>query len=311
MTVTSGNAGCFFWSHDIGGFSDPETPKQAECFARWVQFGAVSPALRLHSCGEDTDRRPWLWGEPFCSSMRRSFELRSILFPYIYSSAHQSSSESVPLLRPLYIDLPDACEAYRHPGEYMLGDGLLAAPVARAGTGENFAVCSDVWLPEGVWYGWFDGRRYDGGKTYKITSDIYTFPLFVKAGYPLVTRPYDRSVSAPLTDAVIIVFPGAGDLDCCAELYEDDGISEPDGENCRITKIRCKKEGRRHALTLTPEAGGSFCDPESRNITLELRDVGRCCGDNVSYDEKSRTATVKFDGINASDTLEIELFEGR
>ena len=309
MTVTSGNAGCFFWSHDIGGFNDPETPKQAECFARWVQFGAVSPALRLHSCGEDTDRRPWLWGEPFCTSMKRSFELRSTLFPYIYSSAHQSSEESVPLLRPLYLDLPACDEAYRHPGEYMFGDGILAAPVAQSGEGEGFTVRSDVWLPKGEWYGWFDGRRYEGGRTHTVNSDINTFPLFVKAGFPLVTRQVCRRVCEPLRDVVIRVFSGAGGHDVCTELYEDDGVSEPDGENCRITMIRYKKEGICHTLTLTPATGGSFTGPDSRNLTFELFDVGRCKGENVSYDSSNRKSSVKIYGVSASDKLEIKLFE--
>ncbi len=306
MTVTSGNALCFFWSHDIGGFNDPETPKQAECFARWVQFGAVSPALRLHSCGEDTDRRPWLWGEPFCSSMRKSFELRSKLFPYIYSSAYQSSKESVPLLRPLYLDLPDADEAYRHPGEYMLGDGLLAAPAASRGEGENYVVRSEVWLPGGVWYGWFDGKRYEGGKTHTVTSDINTFPLFVKAGFPLVTRPYNKSVSAPLTDAVIKVFAGEEDQDVSAKLYEDDGVSELSPDNCRITKIRYRKAGRRHLLALSPDGSA---EPQTRNVTFELHGVGACRGENVSYDESTRTATATFENVPATAGFEIELIE--
>jgi len=309
MTVTAGNAGCFFWSHDIGGFNDPETPKQSECFARWVQFGAVSAALRLHSCGEDTDRRPWLWGEPFCASMKRSFELRSALFPYIYSSAHQSSVESVPLLRGLYIDLPDEDEAYLHPGEFMLGDGLLAAPVSSPGEGEEFSVRSEVWLPEGEWYGWFDGKCCEGGAAHTVTDGIDTFPLFVKAGFPLVTRPVCRSVSAPLTDIVIKVFSGGKDQDVSTELYEDDGISEPDGENCRITKIRYRKAGRRHTLTLTPQAGTDFSGPKIRNVAFELHDVGRCRGDNVSYDEASRTASIKYDAASTSEEFAIELFE--
>ena len=306
MTVTAGNSLCFFWSHDIGGFNDPENPKQAECFARWVQFGAVSPALRLHSCGEDTDRRPWLWGEPFCSSMRRSFELRSKLFPYIYSAAHQSSNESVPLLRALYIDLPGVEEAYRHPGEFMLGDGLLAAPVASRGEGEDFVVRSDVWLPEGVWYGLFDGRRYDGGRVHTVTNDSNSFPLFVKAGFPLVTRPYNKSVSAPLTDMTVVVYAGDCEYDLSTELYEDDGITEPDGDDSRVTKIRCRKDGRRHLLTLSPDGDA---EPHTRNIVFELHGVGICCGENVSYNEATRTATATFENVPASAELEIELIE--
>ena len=50
FTAASGNAGCFFWAHDLGGFWGERNP---EMFTRWVQFGAMSSSLRLHSCGEN------------------------------------------------------------------------------------------------------------------------------------------------------------------------------------------------------------------------------------------------------------------
>ena len=61
LTTTSGNAGCFFWAHDIGGFYDGLDP---ELYTRWTQFGLLSSSLRIHSVvGEKSDRRPWLWGK--------------------------------------------------------------------------------------------------------------------------------------------------------------------------------------------------------------------------------------------------------
>lgn len=61
LTTTSGNAGCFFWAHDIGGFYDGLDP---ELYTRWTQFGLLNSSLRIHSVvGEKSDRRPWLWGK--------------------------------------------------------------------------------------------------------------------------------------------------------------------------------------------------------------------------------------------------------
>ncbi|HUD71704.1 MAG TPA: TIM-barrel domain-containing protein, partial [Dongiaceae bacterium] len=45
-TAAAGNAGAFFWSHDIGGHRGGRDP---EMLTRWVQFGALSAALRLHA----------------------------------------------------------------------------------------------------------------------------------------------------------------------------------------------------------------------------------------------------------------------
>lgn len=56
LTTASGNAGCFFWAHDIGGFYDGLDP---ELYTRWTQFGLLNSSLRIHSVvGEKMDRRP-------------------------------------------------------------------------------------------------------------------------------------------------------------------------------------------------------------------------------------------------------------
>ena len=47
MTATASNVLYGWWSHDIGGHMGGAT--EPELYARWVQFGAVSPVLRLHS----------------------------------------------------------------------------------------------------------------------------------------------------------------------------------------------------------------------------------------------------------------------
>ena len=169
----------------------------------------------------------------------------------------------------------------------------------------------DVWLPEGVWYGVFDGKRYEGGLTHSASNDINSFPLFVKAGCPLTARPFSKSVREPLTDVVIEVFAD-GSVDFgCAELYEDDGISEPDAENCRITKISYRKSGRRHTLTLEPITGERFPGPSARCVGFRLHGVGICesVSGEVIYDVKSKTASVKLADVPASEKLKIELTE--
>lgn len=42
LTATSGNAGCYYWAHDIGGFYGGSGPEYPELYARWTQFGAMS-----------------------------------------------------------------------------------------------------------------------------------------------------------------------------------------------------------------------------------------------------------------------------
>lgn len=313
MTVSAGNAGCFWWAHDIGGFADYEG-HQSEVFSRWVQFGAVSAALRTHSCNAvkdvDCDRRPWKWEEPFCSAMRESYHLRSRLIPYIYSAAYQSQRDSLPLLRPLYYDMPECNEAYCHPATYKLGDGLFAAPVYKAGEGEDFKVESTFFLPEGQWYDYFTGKHFDSGLT-TVTNGINTFPLFVLAGYPLVEQPYQqRMTSAPLNDPIVKIYTGHGDISGCGELYEDDGVSRSDETNeFRLTKITYNKTGNVHTVAFAPEGAGYAGAVEKRKtLTLELYDtegLTEASIGEISYDGEKKITRIVIKDVPCDESFEI------
>lgn len=313
MTVTSGNAGCFYWTHDIGGFHDPEIPKQSEVYARWVQFGAFSPVLRIHCCGEDNDRRPWLWGEPWCSAIRNMFHLRSRLFPYIYSSAYQSSENCIPLLRPLYWEEPENEEAYKHPSTYKFGDAFLVSPIVEAGKGENYTVDSDVWLPEGVWYDWFSGKRYEGHNTITVTNGLYSFPLFIRAGIPVASRPYtDRMATAPLDNLEVLVYADKDVTEGASYLYEDDGLSEVDDKKCRITDIKYVRDGNRHTVTLTPSGKGYEGEPEKRTVVLKLFNVPssiHCDNAEIEYNKTNSLAIVTIEDVSVTAPVEFTLYE--
>ena len=77
--------------------------------------------------------------------------LRSALAPYTYSAAWQAHADSLPLLRPLYLEYPDQDEAYRNPQEYLYGDSFLAADAFPEGRGSRKTGRWTVWFPEGDW----------------------------------------------------------------------------------------------------------------------------------------------------------------
>ena len=61
FTATAANVCYGWWSHDIGGHFGATDP---ELYARWVQFGAVSPCLRLHATKDPlAERRPWAFSD--------------------------------------------------------------------------------------------------------------------------------------------------------------------------------------------------------------------------------------------------------
>lgn len=303
MTASAGNAGCFWWSHDIGGFEDPAPNGQAEVFARWVQFGAMSPALRVHMLGKvGLDRRPWTWPEPYASSMRKAYHLRSMLMPYIYSSAFISSRDSVPLLRPLYIDW-NTEEAYNHPEAYMFGEGLYTAPITVAGN-ENGTAEVEIWLPDAIWYDYFSGKKYEGG-THKLSCSIDVFPLFAKAGYPIVMQEYtNRMTKSPLTTPEIHVYVGANGE---SEFYEDDGETE----NCgyRLTKISYTECEAGYEITVTPEGSGFAGEVQTRDLKIVLHgamaDKSDCATHETELVSKYNTVEITVRNVNAGDKLTV------
>lgn len=273
MTAASGNSGCFFWTHDIGGHN---RGRNEESYTRWVQFGAMSAALRAHSTRDATmDRRPWTYPKWAEDSMRGSAHLRSMLFPYIYTSAAQSSRETVPMLRPMYFDDPTTEAAYHNAQEYLLGDNLLVAPIVSAGVGPGRVASQTAWFPKSSdWYDWFSGVRHAGGSDALIADDIDEFPLFVRGGVPIPMQPYTaRMASTPITTLVVRCYPGTRGT---STLYEDDGESTAYRSNAfAATPLTYSRIGGKVTVEIGAARGRFAGQPRQRAYVIQLASMGR------------------------------------
>ena len=282
LTTSSGNAGCFYWAHDIGGFYDG---LDKELYTRWTQFGLLNSSLRIHSVtGENMDRRPWLWGEREENAMRRVYHLRSELMPYIYSSVRECHEDMLPLNRGLYIEYPDDEESYKRPGQFMFGDLILGAPVAEAGEGADMTVEKEVYFPGGQdWYSLFNGRRYAGGSTQIVSTPLEESPVFVKGGWALPMQPYsERMASTPLEELRVRCYPGTPGCENVYTLYEDDGLTED------------YKRGRYAKTALTYRKDGDV---------TEVR-IGGCDGEYDGQPRK-RSYRVELPGVKTASRVEV------
>lgn len=288
LTATAGNMGCFFWSHDIGGHMGP---RNEETVTRWVQFGALSAALRLHSTrSKDLDKRPWKYSKWAEDAMQVAYHMRSELFPYIYSSVWQSHKDSIPLTRPMYIEYPEDPRAYVNAQQYMFGDAFIAAPIVTPGLGPNKLATQSVWFPEGVWYNWFTGEKYMGPKETFVTADINEIPLFVRGGVPIPLQPYtQRMTTTPLKELVIRVFPGEDGKTYTTTLYEDDGISQKYMNQFfpkyATTEISYTRNGNEITLTVSPTKGRYDGQSASRSYVVELAGLDEAT--NIQLNGKS------------------------
>lgn len=272
LTQTSGNAGCYYWAHDIGGFAGATQP---ELLARWSQFGAVSAALRTHAHrGPKADRRPWIWGDKATESMRTSYALRSQLMPYIYTSVRRTHDTMLPLTRCMAVDWPLDSMAYDRYGQYMLGELLLAAPITTAGSGPDFEAAKEVWFPATAeaWYDFFTDEAHAPAAVDTVVKPLATFPLFVRGGHVLPMQSFTQRPGSKQPEKLILrVYPGAEGSDNTFCLYDDDGLTRRylDGDYA-FTPLRYTQRGGKVTVTVGGARGTYDGQPARRAYAFEL-----------------------------------------
>jgi alpha-glucosidase len=207
-------AGMYYGACDIGGFHG--TPEK-EMLVRWFQAGVFFPIMRSHSDIGTTARFPFLWGDDGEAAMRKALDLRYQLLPYTYSLGHEAYNTGAPIMRPLVMEFPGDTTVADMTDEWLMGKGLLAAPVLNTGGKRN------VYLPGDTWYDYFNGDVIIGPKTISVDKQLDEIPVYVRAGTILPIGPVvqysEQTISASLE---IRIYPGKNGS---FKLVEDDGTS--------------------------------------------------------------------------------------
>jgi len=213
-----GLSGVPYAGPDIGGFSGAPSP---ELFLRWFQLASLLPFFRTHCAFYLPRREPWSFGPEVLEAVRSRLQARERLLPYLYTLAREASDTGCPLVRPMF------WEDFRDPvlrgveDQFLLGRGLLAAPVLREGARER-----EVTLPEGGWYETASGRFFRGPGKVRVEAGLDALPVFARAGAVVPERSGDRlclKVYMPEED-------GAGD----GVLYSDAGEGYGPGRTDRF-----------------------------------------------------------------------------
>lgn len=314
LTACSGQGGCYYWAHDIGGFRGDPNP---ELSVRWTQFGALSAALRVHSTKDKRlDRRPWISGDKETKAMRRMYHIRSEMMPYIYSCVWQTHNTMIPLNRSMFIDYGNQKESFDQPQEFTFGDLLLAAPITTPGEGPDKVAAQKVWFPDGeTWYDYFTHEKFDGGQTLQISKPLDEFPLYVRGGWILPMQPYTpRPASAPLNTLVMRVYPAGRDADNTFQLYEDDGISLDYQKGIYATTgLQYIQKGNKATVKVHPAKGSYPGQVTKRGYRLQLpladgQEKVRVNGKKVkpSYDESAKCYVIDIKPVSVSKPVVIE-----
>jgi alpha-glucosidase len=246
---------------DIGGFAGDAT---GELVARWTEFGIFQPFCRNHSEFNARHQEPWVFGEPYESVMRAMLQLRQRLIPYLYSVFEESHRTGAPILRPLLFEYPDDETTYTMEDEFLVGDSLLVAPIARPGLAYRH-----VYLPRGDWCHFWTGACVSGPAHVLAHAPLGQPAVYVRANAPLPLWPPTQYVGERAPDPLtLLVFPASGEG--TLDLYEDagDGYAHERGEYAR-TRIICRTAADEIMVDFAAVEG--TYRPARDTVVLELR----------------------------------------
>lgn len=292
FTATASNIGYGWWSHDIGGHM--QGYRDEELATRWIQFGTFSPINRLHSGGNKfTGKEPWKYNKISETSMKKFLKLRHELIPYIYTMNYRAHALDEPLMQPLYYNW-NVNEAYEMKNEYTFGSEMLVTPITSPCDDETKMGSVKSYLPDGIWYDFFNGLRYTGGRTVTMFRDIYEMPVLVKAGgiIPMANLQHINDIENP-ENIKIKVFAGA---DNTFELYEDDGTTKEYKNGAyAITKMTFKWAENAEFIISAP-SGNTSVIPSNRNFKIDFIGVNSCSNITVTENGKKKDYTKHITG---------------
>ncbi|MCM1483659.1 MAG: DUF5110 domain-containing protein [Muribaculaceae bacterium] len=180
--IGSGLSGQPNISSDMDGIFGGKNPIVNTRDFQWKTFTPMQ--LNMDGWGANP-KYPHALGEPATSINRMYLKLKSQLLPYTYTYARQAV-DSLPLIRAMFLEYPsDYTHSIATRYQYMYGPDFLVAPIYQATASNSLGndIRNGIYLPEGVWYDYFSGRRYDGGVVLNsYQAPVWKLPVFVKAG---------------------------------------------------------------------------------------------------------------------------------
>ena len=271
FNLSASNIGACWWSHDIGGFD--EGIEDPELYIRSVQLGVFSPIMRFHSAGgKYYKREPWKWDIRTETIVTKYLRLRHNLSLYLYTEAYKYHKTGSMIFQPLYYYLPQVYDNDTYKIEYFFGSELLVSPIVNKKNVIMNRTIHKFYLPEGVWYEFTTGKRYQGNKKYTSFYKEEDYPIFAKKGsiIPLAIKSNINNTSNP-TDIEIHVFPGQNNT---YRMYEDDGESNRyQLGDYIITEIDYNYLQNNYTLIIRPIEGKAGIIPKTRNYKIRFRNT--------------------------------------
>ncbi|MDO5016808.1 MAG: glycoside hydrolase family 31 protein [Porphyromonas sp.] len=266
--IGSGLSGIPFISSDMDGIFGG---KNLSVNVRDFQWKTFTP-MQLNMDGWGTNPKyPMALGESATSINRAYLKLKSMLLPYAYSSAVLTLN-GTPLMRPMFYEEMNPYtlgSATRY--QFMYGPDFIVAPIykATAMDSEGNDIRHSIYLPEGLWYDFFSGEPFEGGRIINsFEAPLWKLPVFVKSGAVVpYTQPFNTIGEMPVDFRGYALYGGA---DGAFEEYDDDGrtVAYTQGEAVK-TSLEMQSRGDKLAFVIGKAVG--MYDGFESNKRTEIR----------------------------------------
>ncbi|XP_066876537.1 lysosomal alpha-glucosidase isoform X3 [Kogia breviceps] len=207
-----------------------------ELCVRWTQLGAFYPFMRNHNGLNSLPQEPYRFSETAQQAMRKAFDLRYMLLPYLYTLFHGAHVRGETVARPLFLEFPKDPHTWTVDRQLLWGEALLITPVLEAGKVEVTG-----YFPCSTWYDLqtvpveafgslpppapLTSAIHSEGQWVTLSAPLDTINLHLRAGHiipmqgPGLTTTESRK--KPMALAVALTASG----EARGELFWDDGES--------------------------------------------------------------------------------------
>ncbi|MFM6946302.1 MAG: TIM-barrel domain-containing protein [Flavobacteriales bacterium] len=236
ISLQMGLQGMAYMHSDLGGFAGANN--DPELYVRWLQYGVFQPIFRPHAQQEVASEAIFKDAQTKALA-KAAIELRYQLLPYNYSLAYENTSKGNPLLRPIFMEFPEATWSFESADSYMWGPAFLVHAITDSLESEvykNLSMITTLLPQSASWFDFHSGLLVAHQKLSNVSQTEYRvvmtpktlqhIPVFVRSGSFIPMSPVIQSTNDYKDSNVVLhYYIDALQANLTSEFtwYEDDG----------------------------------------------------------------------------------------
>jgi alpha-glucosidase (family GH31 glycosyl hydrolase) len=266
IALQMGMQGMAYMHSDLGGFAGDYFDN--ELYLRWLQYGVFNPIFRPHA-QEDVASEVAYKDVDTKEIAKKAVELRYQMLPYNYTLAYENSTSGKPLMRPLFFEESNDKNLLGKSDGYFWGKDFLIYPITEKGLKEKV-----VYFPKSSnWYDFYTGKKYVGGTSSTIKTNVSSIPTFVRGNVFYPTTKLVQNTTLYNNSDLDLHFYFEGKPSSEREFYFDDGKNPnaiEDNSNHEILNCSSSLEKNKFKIILKSKTSSQELLSNGKKGTLYL-----------------------------------------